>query len=71
MNNILNTVVEETYVLHEKEDWVLDMMDEYGAITNLPKFFEELVIESILLIKEAVLAIDNREDDILGEYDTV
>ena len=43
------------------------MTDEHGAITNLPKLFEELVVESILLIKEAVLAIDNREDDILGE----
>ena len=67
LNNILTSVVEEIYVLHEKEDWILDMTDEHGAITNLPKLFEELVVESILLIKEAVLAIDNREDDILGE----
>jgi len=52
-------------LLHEKEDWVQDISDEYGSITNLPKMYEELVIESIGLIKEAVLAIDNREDDIL------
>ena len=65
LNNILTSVVEEIYVLHEKEDWVLDMSDDYGSITNLPKLFEELVVESISLIKEAVLAIDNREDDIL------
>ena len=65
LNNILTSVVEEIYILHEKEDWVLDMSDVYGSITNLPKLFEELVIESISLIKEAVLAIDNREDDIL------
>ena len=43
------------------------MSDEDGSITNLPKLFEDLVIESIMLIKEAVLAIDNREDDILEE----
>merc|ERR1712142_982330 len=65
LNNILTSVVEEIYVLHEKEDWVQDVSDEYGSITNLPKVFENLVVESIGLIKEAVLAIDNREDDIL------
>jgi len=65
LNNILTSVVEEIYVLHEKEDWVQDISDEYGSITNLPKVFENLVVESIVLIKEAVLAIDNREDDIL------
>jgi len=65
LNNILTSVVEEIYILHEKEDWVQDVSDEYGSITNLPKVFENLVVESIVLIKEAVLAIDNREDDIL------
>ena len=65
LNNILTSVVEEIYVLHEKEDWVLNMSDLHGSITNLPKLFEDLVIESFGLIKEAVLAIDNREDDIL------
>jgi len=65
LNNILTSVVEEVYVLHERENWVLDMSDNHGSITNLPKMFEELVVESITLIKEAVLAIDNREDDIL------
>jgi len=58
-------LLEEIYVLHEKEDWVLNMSDLHGSITNLPKLFEDLVIESFGLIKEAVLAIDNREDDIL------
>ena len=52
-------------MLHEKEDWVLNMSDQHGSITNLPKLFQDLVIESFSLIKEAVLAIDNREDDIL------
>ena len=28
LNNILTSVVEEIYVLHEKEDWVLDMSDQ-------------------------------------------
>ena len=39
--------------------------DEYGAVTSLPQLFESLVLESVQLVKEAVLAIDNREDDIL------
>lgn len=65
LNNILTSVVEEIYLLHEKEDWVQDISDEYGSITSLPGVFQSLVVESIGLIKEAVLAIDNREDDIL------
>ena len=68
LNNILSAVVEETYILHEKEDWAQDVSDEYGAVTHLPVLYENLVIESIKLIKEAVLTIDNREDDIL-EHD--
>lgn len=65
LNNILTSVVEEIYVLHEREDWVQDVSDEHGSITALPATFQALVVESIGLIKEAVLAIDNREDDIL------
>jgi hypothetical protein len=34
-------------------------------VTSLPQLFESLVLESVQLVKEAVLAIDNREDDIL------
>jgi hypothetical protein len=34
-------------------------------VTNLPRLFESVVLESVQLVKEAVLAIDNREDDIL------
>jgi len=68
MNNILNTVVEETYVLHEKEDWLQHISDQHGAVTKLPNLFESVVMEAITLIKDVVLAIDNREDDIL-EYD--
>jgi len=65
LNNILTSVVEETYVLHEKEDWSQDVSDQHGSITHLPKVYCDLVTESISLIKEAVLAIDNREEDIL------
>ena len=32
LNNILTSVVEEIYVLHEKEDWVLDMSDQVKII---------------------------------------
>ncbi len=65
LTNLLNAVVEETYILHEKEDWSQDVSDEYGAVTNLPKLYQGLVLESIGLIKESILCIDNREDDIL------
>ncbi len=47
-NNILTSVVEEIYILHEKEDWVLDMSDVYGSITNLPKLFEELSLDKAI-----------------------
>ena len=52
-------------MLHEKEDWSQDVSDQHGSITHLPKVYCDLVTESITLIKEAVLAIDNREEDIL------
>jgi len=65
LNSILSAVVEETYILHEKENWAQDVCDEYGAVTALPVLYQNMVLESIRLIKEAVLTIDNREDDIL------
>lgn len=65
LNSILSSLVEEIYILHEKETWAEDISDEYGAVTSLPKLFESVVLESVQLVKEAVLAIDNREDDIL------
>ena len=81
LNNILSSVIEEIYALHEREDWAQvysreqhdicvnaitqDVSDEHGCITALPGVFQTLVVESVGLIKEAVLAIDNREDDIL------
>ena len=61
-------MVEETYVLHEKEDWGQHISDQHAAVTKLPTLFQSVVLEAITLIKEVVLAIDNREDDIL-EYD--
>ena len=66
LNNILTSVVEETYILHEREDWQQELSDHHGATTALPKVYEELVLEAVSLIKEAVLAIDNREEDILS-----
>ena len=40
LNNILTSVVEETYILHEREDWQLVMSDNTGAITNLPALYQ-------------------------------
>jgi len=65
LHNILTSVIQHVHLLHEKEDWVQDISDQYGSITLLPQVFESLVSEAILLMKEAVLSMDNREDDIL------
>jgi len=65
LQNILTSVIQQVHILHEKEDWHQDVSDLHGSITLLPAVFESLVSEAILLMKEAVLSIDNREDDIL------
>ena len=41
LNNILSSVVEEIYVLHEKEDWVLDMSDQVNIFSSDSKYFLE------------------------------
>ena len=41
LNNILTSVVEEIYVLHEKEDWVLDMSDQVNIFSSDSKYFLE------------------------------
>ena len=44
LNNILTSVVEEIYVLHEKEDWVLDMSDQVNIFSSDSKYFLEVSI---------------------------
>ena len=44
LNNILTSVVEEIYVLHEKEDWVLDMSDQVNILSSDSKYFLEVSI---------------------------
>ena len=44
LNNILTPVVGEIYILLEKEDWMLDMSDVYGSITNLSKTNKEYFV---------------------------
>ena len=44
LNNILTSVVGEIYILLEKEDWMLDMSDVYGSITNLSKTNKEYFV---------------------------
>ena len=39
LNNILTSVVEEIYVLHEKEDWVLDMSDQVNIFSQIANMF--------------------------------
>ena len=40
-------------------------LDKHGAVTKLPKMFEEIVLKSMPLIKEAFLP-NYREDDLLS-----
>ena len=51
LHNILTSVIQHVHLLHEKEDWVQDISDQYGSITLLPQVFESLGSEAILLIK--------------------
>ena len=39
-----------------KEDWKQDITDQFGAITELPAMFANIVSESVQLIKEALVA---------------
>lgn len=63
---IFQTVIDQVHLLHEKEEWHQDINDEFGAITELPDMFGAIVTESVQLIKESLLSVDNREDDILS-----
>ena len=47
LNNILTSVVEETYLLHEREDWRQDVSDQYGSITALPGVFQVMHLQHI------------------------
>ena len=53
---IFQTVIDEVHLLHEKEDWKQDITDQFGAITELPAMFANIVSESVQLIKEALVA---------------
>ena len=62
---IFQTVIDEVHLLHEKEDWKQDITDQYGAITELPAMFANIVSESVQLIKEALVAVEREEDLLL------
>ena len=53
---IFQTVIDEVHLLQEKEDWKQDITDQFGAITELPAMFANIVSESVQLIKEALVA---------------
>ena len=53
---IFQKVIDEVHLLHEKEDWKQDITDQFGAITELPAMFANIVSESVQLIKEALVA---------------
>ncbi len=63
---IFQTVIDQVHALHEKEEWVVETTDEFGAVTEMPEMFERLVSQSVQLIKEALLSTDSREEDILA-----
>ena len=61
---IFQTVIDQVHLLHEKEEWHQEITDEHGAITELPDMFGAIVSESVQLIKEALISVDQREEDI-------
>lgn len=63
---IFQTVIDQVHLLHEKEEWHQEITDEHGAITELPDMFGAIVSESVQLIKEALISVDQREEDILA-----
>ena len=59
-------------VLHEREDWKVQS-EEGGTVTSLPVLFENVVVETLLSLKEIVivnLAKDDKEGGVAGEVDS-
>uniref|UniRef100_T1J496 Exocyst complex component 2 n=1 Tax=Strigamia maritima TaxID=126957 RepID=T1J496_STRMM len=59
--------IERFYV---RETWVLQMDDESGATTQLPALYENVVLETLQLVKETILTTGLRENELLGDADT-
>ncbi|QQP48635.1 Exocyst complex component 2 [Caligus rogercresseyi] len=66
LQTVFHSVIVQVHLLHEKEDWRLEMSDKHGCITELPEMFVRVVSESVQLIKEAILSADEKEENILN-----
>lgn len=65
-------VTTDIEVLHEREDWQVQS-EEGGIVTSLPVLFENVVVETLLSLKEIVivkLTNDDEEGDMAGEVDS-
>ena len=59
-------------VLHEREDWQVQS-EEGGIVTSLPVLFENVVVETLLSLKEIVivnLADGDKKEGVAGEVDS-
>ncbi|CAB4064857.1 EXOC2 [Lepeophtheirus salmonis] len=66
LQTVFHTVIVQVHLLHEKEDWKLEMSDQHGCITELPEMFATVVNDSVQLIKEAIVIADEKEENILS-----
>ena len=55
-------------VLHEREDWQVQS-EEGGIVTSLPVLFENIVVETLLALKEIVIvkSVDEDGGEMAGE----
>lgn len=57
-------------VLHEREDWQVQS-EEGGIVTSLPVLFENVVVETLLSLKEIVIVkMADDAEGVAGEVDS-
>lgn len=67
----MNQYTTDIEVLHEREDWQVQS-EEGGIVTSLPVLFENVVVETLLSLKEIVIIklADDEEGSVAGEVDS-
>lgn len=65
MSTLFQQASEHIKSLHKKETWKVEFDTKYGGITDLPMQFETKVQEVVQLVKESVLASEQRETPLL------
>lgn len=66
MKTLFMQAAEDVQHLDERENWVIDIDDHNGGITQLPLLFENRVAETLQLVRETVLQCGPRETDVFS-----